>query len=68
MKIGEAWAIFQNIRESRKSDEEKGLAILMVCNAETHNSITKTEMMDVIRYLLPLAFDIPEPKKERVGE
>jgi len=27
---------------------------------ETHNSITKAAMLNVIRYLLNLAFDVPE--------
>lgn len=60
MKLSKAWAIFKNINDDFYSDEEKGLAIYMVCSAETHNSIRKDELLDVIRWLLPLAFELPE--------
>lgn len=59
MELSKAWTIFQNIQDDQWTDEEKGLAILTVLEAPTHNSVSKTQMLDVIRYLLPLAFEIP---------
>lgn len=52
--IGDACYIFRNIAfiEDEYTDEDKLKAIAMVLNMETHNGITKTDMLDVIRYLL----------------
>lgn len=60
MTIGTAVGIFQNIDWEDIHDEEKGTAILMVLDMPTHNSITKEKMLQVIRYLLRLAFDFEE--------
>ena len=57
MRFGKAYAIFANIDST---DEEKGAAILQILKMETHNSVTKAAMLKVIRYLLNLAFDVPE--------
>lgn len=41
MEIGEAWAIFHNIDSDKYTVEEKGLAIKVILDMETHNSVTK---------------------------
>lgn len=52
--IGDACYIFRNIAfiEDEYTDEDKLKAIEMVLNMETKNHITKTDMLEVIRYLL----------------
>lgn len=60
MKLGEAFLIFENIESEEYTDEEKGESILTILKMETHNIITKAAMLNVIRYLLNLAFDVPE--------
>ena len=60
MNIGKAWAIFADINSEEYSTEEKGRAVMQVCGAATHNSITKAMMLRVIWWLLNLAFDVPE--------
>lgn len=59
MNIGKAWAIFADINSEEYTTEEKGQAIMQVCGAATHNSITKAMMLRVIWWLLNLAFDVP---------
>ena len=51
MTIGDACYIFKYINEF-SSEEECIQAIHRVLKMETRNSITKTDMMDVIRWLL----------------
>lgn len=60
MKIGKACAIFMQIESDDYTDEEKGTAIFEVLKLVTHNGITKAAMLAVIKYLLHLAFDVPE--------
>lgn len=60
MKIVRAWKIFANIDSECYTTEEKGQAIMQVCGAATHNSITKAMMLRVIWWLLNLAFEVPE--------
>ena len=60
MKLVRAWMIFANIESEEYTSEEKGQAIMQVCGAATHNSITKAMMMRVIWWLLKLAFEVPE--------
>ena len=57
MKISEAWAIFRNISNDDTPDLEKGRAIQIVMDAATHNSITKTDMLRVIRWLWNMVFE-----------
>ena len=64
MKIGTACAIFLQINSEKYTDEEKGMAILEVLKMPTHNGISKSAMLEVIGYLLNLAFDVPEERKE----
>lgn len=63
MGLGEATRIFLRIDSAEYSDEIKGQAIYEVLNMETHNGITKDSMLKVIRYLLGLCFELPEPGK-----
>jgi hypothetical protein len=60
VKIAKAWAIFADINSEEYTTEEKGQAVMQVCGAATHNSITKAMMLRVIWWLLNLAFDVPE--------
>lgn len=60
MNITRAWAIFADINSEEYTTEEKGQAIMQVCGAATHNSITKVMMLRVIWWLLNLTFEIPE--------
>lgn len=60
MNIARAWAIFADINSKEYTMEEKGQAVMLVCGAATHNSITKAMMLRVIWWLLNLAFDVPE--------
>lgn len=63
MKIREAWVLIKNINTDKYTDEEKGTAIKMVVDMPTHNSITKEELLNVIRYLWDLCFEeAPEEK------
>lgn len=58
MNKGRALAIFENIENASESAEEKGEAIHIVMNMETHNSVTKASMLKVIRWLWDRAFEI----------
>lgn len=60
MKIGKACAIFKQIESDKYAIEEKGAAIYEVLKMPTHNSVTKEQMLSVIRFLFPLAFEFPE--------
>lgn len=60
MGIGKSCAIFMDIDNDKYTVEEKGAAILAVVNMATHNGVTKDAMLCVIRFLLPLAYDMPE--------
>lgn len=60
MNIAKAWSIFADIDSGEYTTEEKGQAIMQVCGAATHNSITKAMMLRVIWWLLNLAFEVPE--------
>jgi len=64
MNKGRALAIFENIENATVSIEEKGLAIYIVVNMATHNSVTKTSMLKVIRWLLDRAFEIRQEAQD----
>ena len=51
MRIGEAWEIFNNIDSDKFTVEQKGLAIKMVLDMETHNSVTKAMFVKALRWL-----------------
>ena len=52
MNIGKATAIFKDIHNQETEVEDKLTAIQDVSGWETHNGITKKEMMEVIRWLI----------------
>lgn len=60
MNKGRALAIFDNIENASESIEEKGAAILIVMNMETHNSVTKASMLKVIRWLWDRVFELEQ--------
>ena len=64
MTKGRALAIFENIENASESIEEKGAAILIVMNMETHNSVTKASMLKVIRWLWDRTFEIKQEGEE----
>ena len=57
MNVGLACAIFKDIMRPGLTDEERGMAIKTVMEMETHNSITKQDMLEVIRYLWNMVFE-----------
>lgn len=63
MTLGQARAIFDNIEKAPESVEEKGMAIFLVMNMETHNSVTKYSMLKVIRWLWNHYFEFVEVKE-----
>ena len=65
MKIGHALSIFSQIDSEEYTTEEKGAAIYEVLKMETHNSISKAQMLSALHFLLRLAFDIPEEADAR---
>lgn len=58
MNIGKARAIFEDINNTEYSEAEKGLAIYMVSYMETHNSVTKASMLEVIKWLWDRHYEI----------
>ena len=65
MKIGKACAIFMQIQSDKFTAEEKGLAIYHVLDMPTHYGITKDKMLDVIRYLFNMLYDVEPASKEK---
>ncbi len=57
MNNGKACAIFKDITIPGLTDIERGVAIKTVLNMETHNGITKNEMLEVIRFLWNMCFE-----------
>lgn len=51
MNIGKACAIFTQLDSDKYTDDEKVMAIYEVMNMETHNSITKKQLIQAIRWL-----------------
>lgn len=58
MKVGRAIVIFTNIKKETCSEMEKVQAIKRVLEMPTHNGITKSEMVEVIDWLLHQAYEI----------
>lgn len=51
MNLGTAVAIFQNIYLSEATKEEKISAIKTVVEMETHNGITKQEILNALEWI-----------------
>ena len=60
MTAGKACKIFLEIDSDIYTPEEKGAAIYEVLKMPTHMGISNDAMLKVIRYLLELAYDLPE--------
>lgn len=56
--LGRARAIFDNIDNATETVEEKGLAIRMVLDMETHNSVTKASLLKVLDWLWNQHFEL----------
>lgn len=50
MKTGKAMAVVKDISSDKFTDDEKAEAIYLVMNMATHNSITKTDFLNVIKW------------------
>ena len=57
MKIGEAFFILKNINGTLYSESEKLMAIKIVLEADTINSITKEELRTAFRWLFERAVE-----------
>lgn len=60
MNKGRALAIFENIENATEGIEEKGLAIRVVLDMETHNSVRKKSMLHVIEWLWGQIFEMKQ--------
>lgn len=65
MSLARAIHICRYIKSDRFTDEEKGQAIYTLKNAETLNSVTKRELVGIIKYLFNKVFDVEENKNDR---
>lgn len=54
MKVSEAVKIFKDIYSTEYDEEDKDEALKIVVNMETHNSITKAEMLTALMYVLDI--------------
>ena len=52
MNIGKACAIFKQIESDKYTDIEKLIAIDSVLNMETHNGVTKDEILRAFKWFL----------------
>ena len=66
MDIGKAMAIFNNINSDKYSVNEKAMAIYRVMHMETHNSVTKASMLEVIRWLWDRQFELVEGEEDDI--
>jgi hypothetical protein len=60
MNIGTARKIFDNIFDDAYTIEEKGLAIRKIIDMETHNSITKCQMLVAMNWMWEQIFEKQE--------
>ena len=68
MNTGKACAIFKDIINPEWTDIERGKAIRIVMDMETHNAITKADMLDVIRYLWNMCFEEYESSDDNAAD
>ena len=67
MNIGKARAIFEDINNSEYSECDKALAIYRVMYMETHNSVKKASMLEVIKWLWDRHFEFVFMEDEEGG-
>ena len=58
MNIGQAMAICHEINSDKYSDEDKAFAVYQVMNMTTHMSISKEKMIEIIKWLWNLSFEV----------
>lgn len=67
MKTGKACAIFYDIESDKYTNLEKGEAIQEVLDMPTHNGITKSTMLKVIKYLFDMVFEEVSADKKQTN-
>ena len=60
MNIGMARAIFDNLDDCKQPIEVKGLAIRKIIDMETHNSITKHQMLKAMNWMWEQIFELEQ--------
>ena len=65
MNIGTAIAIFENLDDCQESIETKGLAVRIVLDMETHNSITKKQLLKAMEWLWSQSFELLRKEGEQ---
>ena len=60
MKLCDAIAVVKNLESDELTDETKGLAILRILEAETLNSLTKSGMKMIIKWLFYKCYEVRE--------
>lgn len=60
MKLCDAIAVVKNLESDKLTDETKGLAILRTIEAETLNSLTKSDMKMIIKWLFYKCYEVRE--------
>lgn len=68
MQLGKAIAISKNIQSPDYTDKEKANAIYLMMNMVSHMSITKYELIDVIKWLWHYSWEFVTEDDEMVGE
>lgn len=62
--LGIALAIFENIDNDKYTVEEKGMAIYMIMNQETHNGVRKADILKALRWLWHQQFRLQKEKEQ----
>ena len=52
MQTGETLKILKNIRVDNHDPEDKLMVIQNMLNAETHNKITKSDLLEILRWIV----------------
>lgn len=60
MKLCDAIAVVKNLESDKLTDETKGLAIPRTIEAETLNSLTKSDMKMIIKWLFYKCYEVRE--------
>jgi len=60
MNIGTARAIFANLENGGEPIEVKGMAIRKVIDMETHNSVTKEQMLKAMDWMWNQIFELKQ--------
>ena len=58
MTFGEAYKILESIDSEKYTVEEKGVAIRIILDMETHNGVTKTVLLKALNWLWNEHFEI----------